>query len=229
MASGNLLLNSYPEFGCSSLVTMNTSLELEDFQLRADTCRRSPIRLVYVGNLVRVKSVDLIMRAVAALVDQDQDLELHLIGTGPERKNLQALCEQLSLQDKVVFHGYVADKTALLDRLFRYDIFVIASASEGFPRVIYEAMSQGLPVITTNVGGIPGFLEDGLTALLVQPNDVEALAVAIRRVIDDGDLRRYLICNGYDFAHGFIETDPLGQAFTAFKLEIEQMGASDEP
>jgi glycosyltransferase involved in cell wall biosynthesis len=227
MVSGQLLLSRYPEFAQSTLSTLNVDLGAEDFRIRLDTCQNEDqIRVVYVGRLVKRKAVDVIIRAVASLLTAGQRLQLHIIGDGPEQIILEKLCESLSIHDSVVFHGYIPRKEVLLDELYRCDMLVIASFSEGFPRVIYEAMSQSLPVIATRVGGIPGLLDDGETALLVPSGDVECLAKAIRRVIQDGDLRRRLVQAGYAFALGVVRSEPIEMAFEQFQRETEKLKAS---
>jgi len=75
---------------------------------------------------------------------------------------------------------------------------VLPSLSEGFPRVIYEAMSQGLPVVAAGVGGVSAELTGGVDALLVPPGDDGALAESIRTLSAQLDLRRRLIHNGYE-------------------------------
>ena len=90
---------------------------------------------------------------------------------------------------KVVFHGFIKDK-AKLARLFRRaDIFVLPSVNEGFPIVLMEAMSFGLPIVATTVAGIPELVKDGETGILVPPRDPQALADAIARSIESPDLR----------------------------------------
>ncbi|MEK7165035.1 MAG: glycosyltransferase family 4 protein [Patescibacteria group bacterium] len=75
------------------------------------------------------------------------------------------------------------------------DIFVIPSVKEGMPYVLLEAMAAGLPIVATNVGGIPEIIKDGQTGLLVPPKNPEKLAAAIGRLIDDPGLRNKLATN----------------------------------
>jgi len=73
---------------------------------------------------------------------------------------------------------------------------VLPTLSEGTPRVLVEARANSLPVVATNVGGIPTSVTDGVDGLLVPPKNVDALADAITRIVNDGELRRALIHNG---------------------------------
>jgi glycosyltransferase involved in cell wall biosynthesis len=81
-------------------------------------------------------------------------------------------------------------------------VFVIATRGEGFPRVITEAMSQGLPVVATGIGTIRAMLADRTDALLVAPERPDELADAVEALLGDAPLRRTLVRNGYRFAEG---------------------------
>jgi glycosyltransferase involved in cell wall biosynthesis len=96
----------------------------------------------------------------------------------------------------VFWPGYTSYGEPLFDHLRAADIFVLPSLSEGTPHVLVEARANGLPCISTSVGGVPTSVTDGYDALLVPPKNSDALARAIDRVIRDGDLRRALIRNG---------------------------------
>ena len=86
-----------------------------------------------------------------------------------------------------------------LNALYRSaDIYVIPSYHEGFPRTIWEAMANGLPVIASNVGSIPSFVGD--SAILIRPHNVTDLTDALKRVMNDNSLRKRLIASGYERA-----------------------------
>lgn len=90
-----------------------------------------------------------------------------------------------------------------MNQLYRdAQLYVLASTSdfEGFPRTIWEAMANSCPVIATRVGSIPHYLEHERHALLIEPGDVEGIVQAVKRMVEDGELRRRLIRNGYAMA-----------------------------
>jgi glycosyltransferase involved in cell wall biosynthesis len=84
----------------------------------------------------------------------------------------------------------------LWDRMRAADMLVLPTLSEGTPHVLVEARANGLPCISTTVGGVPSMVTDGYDALLVPPKNARALAHAIERVVGDAELRRKLIRNG---------------------------------
>ena len=110
---------------------------------------------------------------------------------------------QLNLSSHVNVPGPVA-----LDRLLpmyrEYDLFVLPTLpGEGIPRVLLEAMTAGLPVVTTRVAGIPSLITHEVNGWLVDSPTVETIAAALSRIISDGALRRRLIANGYETARSF--------------------------
>ena len=172
----------------------------KDFYWRTDTCEGSPYRLLYVGGLIPLKSVETIIDAASLLQRSGVTLHLDILGDGAERKKLEARADAVLMPNTYRFHGYCACPIEL-DRFYRKaDIFVMSSITEGFPRVILEAMARGVPVVATNIVGIPDLVHDGETGLLVPVRSPQALAAAVQRIIEDGDLRRRIIAGAYRVA-----------------------------
>jgi glycosyltransferase involved in cell wall biosynthesis len=145
--------------------------------------RRPPHRLVSVGALhFEVKANDVLLRAVARGVGRGLDLSLTIVGDGRQREKLERLAAELGLSERVRFAGELPCGDAVRAQLDAADLFVIASRSEGLPRVLLEAMARGLACIGSSVGGIPELLppED-----LVPPGDVDALARKIEEMLLD--------------------------------------------
>lgn len=177
-----------------------TTLRNEDFADRDDTCQERPYRVLYTGRIDRAKGLFELIEAISRLVDQGEDLVLDLVGS-PQRgdrvgEELRTYSKHLGIQERVVFHGFRSLENDLLDYYREADCHVTASYAEGFPRTIWEAMANSLPVVATTVGSIPFYLQDEESALLVPPRDVQRLADAIGRLIHEGYLRRKLIANG---------------------------------
>ncbi len=134
---------------------------------------------VFLGRLsVDVKGLDVLCAAVR-LLPSGFPLRVALVGPG----DLEAVREQLDPPEAVRLTG-PADRTEVPGVLRACDICLQPSRSEGFPLTIIEAMAAGLPVIATRVGGIPEAVEDGVTGMLVPPEDPQALADAIRWMVE---------------------------------------------
>jgi glycosyltransferase involved in cell wall biosynthesis len=163
---------------------------LNGVELERFSAVRRPVanRIIAVGRLARQKRPDVLVRMVGYLRERNPQVELHLVGDGPDRAQVEALIAELRLRDHVKLLGTRADVPALLSRAA---CFVLASDYEGCPLSILEAMAAGVAVVSTRVGGVPEIVEDGRTGRLVEPGDPEALARVLGDVLEDpGTLRR---------------------------------------
>ena len=152
--------------------------------------RRGAGRLVAVGRLVHQKGFDLLLRAFAIIAPEHPEWSLTIWGEGEQRAALEALCARLGLAGRVQLPGLTERPGQWLEQA---DIFVLSSRYESFGNVITEAMVAGLPVIAFDCPWGPGdILRDGEDGLLVPPEDVDALASGIRRLIVDAGLRQRL-------------------------------------
>jgi glycogen(starch) synthase len=140
--------------------------------------------LVFAGRLALQKSLDVALRALA----QCEGIALVLVGDGPERPELEALVDELGLDDRVRLLG-AQPREAVFEVLAAADAELLSSSWENFPHSVVEGLAVGTPVIATDVGGVAEVVTDGVNGLLVQPRDPDALAAAIRRFFSDGALR----------------------------------------
>jgi glycosyltransferase involved in cell wall biosynthesis len=172
--------------------------ERETTRLRTELGLMNTQVLLSVGRLSLEKGHADLFRAIALLREkQATSFRSHLliVGDGPERRNLQALCSELRLDDVARFTGYQSD---VRPYYAISDVFVLPSYSEGSPNVLLEAMAAGLPVVAAAVGGLPEVLSHDLNALLVPKQDIEQLANAIERLLKDPLLRQELVTKGKD-------------------------------
>ena len=145
-----------------------------------------------VGHLAPLKGYEELMEAMGKVVREGFDVKLVVVGDAiyPHsqryKRKLLSLVESNGLNDRVIFAGHREDIPELLAS---FDIFVLPSQSEGFGRVNLEAMAMGKPVISTNVGGIPEVVVDGVTGILVPPDDPNALSRALMKLLDDPSQR----------------------------------------
>jgi len=174
-----------------------TAVAAEEIFDRQNTCQSTPTRLLFVGRLVPVKGLEYLLEAVHLLLHDGVPVRLTLVGTGPHQKALIALAAEHSLMSSIEFTGEISYGPSLRALYRKADIFVLPSLSEGAPRVLWEAMAAGLPIVATRVGGVPEIIQDGETGLLVNPRSAQQLAASIQRMIEDEELRMRLIRAGY--------------------------------
>jgi len=151
----------------------------------------SPLRLVCTGRLVAAKGHHILLEALELLRDRGVFLNAILIGNGPERTRLQTFARLHGLHDAVTFTAALSHPETLT-HVRNADIFVLASFAEGIPVALMEAMSFGVPCISTSIAGIPELIGTGQDGLLVPPANSIALAAAIESLAQDSALRAFL-------------------------------------
>lgn len=210
IVAGDALLEKMQGVGPKLLVRGHPVLDLSWSSMyhQPDRCADRTIRCLFVGELVDNKGLQYLLPALASLRAEGFDVRLDAVGSGPGLAKYQALASELGLTDVCTFAGYKAFGEPLFQYYRQADVFVLPSLTEGFPRVIYEAMGHSLPVVSTEVGGIPKEVLAGVHALLVPPRSASDLAAAIRTVITDHELRRSLIRNGFKKARPVWERSP---------------------
>ncbi|MGH9578825.1 MAG: glycosyltransferase, partial [Terriglobales bacterium] len=187
---------------------------------REDTCGGSKIVCLTVGALLPHKGIMDVLPAVRQLRAEGYAVELWHAGasySGAFRDEVERLVEQSGLSDAVRFLGYLGHED-LLNAYRQADILVHAARAEGMPRVLAEAMSQSLPVVVTEAGGIGEALQHGQNALLVRPQDPQSVAAGIRRVVEDRELRRAMISNGRAWARAELARDPVQQILSVLQI-----------
>src|SRR6266567_5031583 len=163
---------------------------------RADFFSTLPL-IIAVGRLIAKQGFANLIHACGLLAERGKSFQCEIIGEGPLENELCAQIEQLGLQNRVALPG-AKPQWDIRQRLAAANVFVLASVvdSQGgmdnLPTVIMEAMATGLPVISTDIGGIPEMVVQNETGFLVQPGDAVALAGAIEKVIDDRSLAQRL-------------------------------------
>ncbi len=156
-------------------------------------------RVVIVANLIAYKGHDVALTAFAQVraLSPMLDVRLQLAGAGPEWASLHLRARELGIEGDVDFLGSVADVRALLAAC---SFMVLPSTSEGMPNAVLEGLANGRPVIASAVGGVPEILGGG-GGILVPPGDPEALANAMRMLLEDPALVARLGAEGRAVAH----------------------------
>ena len=189
-------------------------LDLSEFQFRIDG--RKPRTVLAVGSLEKIKGFHYLIQAVARLVGWGVDVQLELVGSGPERERLTQLADRLGVSSRVTFRGLLTfDRVR--DAMAQATILVHPSTGLGdaVPTVIKEAMAVGVPIVASRVAGIPELVDDGRCGLLVPPKDVDALANAMERLLTDEALRRHYAVAGRRYAEQRFDLWQNGSALAA--------------
>ena len=197
LCNGQELADRYPT--SKTYVTVSTTLTQDDFFEREDTCTSGMVTLLCLCYMRPEKGIEYLIEAFSNVCANKQ-VNLLLAGSRDRyvgyQLKLDDLIRKYDIEDKVKWAGHVQHQDIPI-LMRKSDIFVLPTLSEGTPRVLVEARANGLPLVATNVGGIPSSVTDGYDGLLVPAKDPKSLADAISKVIEDSVLRRQLITNGY--------------------------------
>lgn len=199
------LYKKYQSTSISIHLIKTSTLTENDFFERNDTCQNETIVLLYTGRIEAAKGLFELVEAVADIRNYDINVELTIVGweADPKKTVEQALIKkgkELKIENYIKFEGRKKIGPELNEMYRQADIYVIPSYHEGFPRTIWEAMANSLPVIATSVGGIPDYLTDHENAIFVEPKKITDLAEKIIMIIKNKDLRIKLIKNGFNLA-----------------------------
>ncbi|HEU4557589.1 MAG TPA: glycosyltransferase family 4 protein [Longimicrobium sp.] len=177
--------------------------------------------ILFCGSWDTVKGVDYLVAAMVLLAERPQPPRLTVLGPGlPEAIVLAAFPEAVRPLVTVVPR---ADEDEVMRHYREHDLLVMASSYEGFGMVVMEAMSQRLPVVATAVGGAPALLADS-RGILIPPRQPEAIAAAVRRLLDDAVLRRRLGNAGHAHVKGMSWTATAQRTLACYQAALEHAG-----
>jgi len=178
-----------------------------------------PFTVTTVARLYVTKGLTYLLDTAALVKKTHPQVEFKVYGEGELRSELLAKAESLGLDGRNIFVGAFTSREELTRIMAGTDIFLLSSILEGQPLVIVEAMTYGCPIVSTNVGGIPELITDGVNGLLCPPEKPECLAEKIKSLIDDPASRERL----GRAARGFYENSPF-EAKTAASFFISAYG-----
>jgi glycosyltransferase involved in cell wall biosynthesis len=206
---GQLALRTMPSL---DYTVVPNGVDLARFHPPVSRRRRhsNRVRCIAVARLVERKGLDHLIRAIASL--ERGRYELEIVGTGPDEYSLRELAATLGVDDLVKFSGSL-DRATVARRYRDADIFTLASVEEAFGNVFAEAMASGLPVVGSNIGGIPALVQHGGNGLLVPPRDPLALAAAIHQLGENPALRAEMGRRNRAHAEATFSWDRVGTRF----------------
>jgi glycosyltransferase involved in cell wall biosynthesis len=208
----NVIVNSFEmleylrKYNTNIKLIKTTTLSGNSFYKRTDTCDSDCLKLLYTGRINLAKGLMELVTAVSELKQQKRYMiELHIVGWEDKSARsiislLKKKASELGITNNVIFHGKMKIGEELNSFYRMADIYVIPSYHEGFPRTIWEALSQSTPVIATAVGGIPHYLKNNKHAILIGPKSIQEIVDAVNLLQENKLLRQELIKNGYALA-----------------------------
>lgn len=178
---------------------------------------KNPVQLLFIGRLHPVKGLEYLLEAVNIL--KKQEIKLLVVGDTNRypwyTNQIFEKTKRLEIGDKVEFFGEIKCINKLIEIFQEVAIFVLPSLWDTSPIAVIEAMCVGLPIVATNVGGIPEWVEDGINGILVPPENSQSLADAILNLIRDPYLREKMSQKAYETSFQFRERtwEDVGKAY----------------
>lgn len=185
----------FARYGISTTVVPNV-VDLDRFH-PAPGGRSRGAHLVVTRNLEPIYDNATAIRALAIVRRHVPHARLTIAGTGPELTSLRALVAELDLGDAVEFAGRL-DRDAVAALYRKADVALNPSTVDNMPNSVLEALASGVPVVSTDVGGVPHIVQDGTTALLVPPRSPESMARAVLRLLENPAEAERLVAAGLD-------------------------------
>lgn len=196
-------------------------IDLSRFSPAAD--RQSGCHLIVTRNLEDIYDIPTALRAFALIRRKHPEATLAVAGSGPRRAELEALCATLGIADAVRFTGRL-DNEHIAELYRSADLLLNPSLADNMPISLLEAMASGVPIVSTDVGGIPFLVETEKEALLVPPGQPEAMASAALRILDDADLAGRLRAAGQEVVRRYTWAAVRERLFAAYAEALTRLG-----
>lgn len=168
---------------------VNLGIDIKEFYpIKKDL--NAIVRFLFVGRIVPIKNLPFLIEGFIKALKQNKNIELNIVGDGLS-KELE-LIKKIANQNKNIYFLGKKNRAEIIKQYQNNDVFILTSNYDNYPNVIFEAMSSGLPVIATNVGGIALQVVDQETGILVDLNDTEQLSNAILELASDAGKREQM-------------------------------------
>jgi glycosyltransferase involved in cell wall biosynthesis len=191
-------------FTTRKLLTLYNGIDLDKFTRHAATDKNKStlfglpddsVILTTVAVLREPKGIQYMLRALPEILSRIPNAYYAIIGDGEYRKDLEDLTSSLGLESHVIFMSYRSDVSELLAAS---DVFVLPTLVDALPTVLFEAMAVGIPVIASNVGGVPEIVENNVSGLLIPPANPTVLATTCICLLQDETLAQRLASAAHD-------------------------------
>jgi len=215
----NLALNFYSG---AEIVTIHNGVDFDNYErLNIKSPRRRCFRIISVTRLVERKGLQHLFRSLPMIIKGVKSkIEVLIIGDGPYRASLEKIKKETGL-GCVKFLGRIDHKE--LPKYYKNaDLFVLLSTVEAFGVVFAEAMAAELPVVATNIGGIPEIVENGKTGILVPPKNKEKLANAVIKLINNKNLSKEMGITGKQRVQKYFTWEIIAKKYEKLFTEIKK-------
>ncbi len=182
-------------------VFLSTTIRKTDIIRTMPKKIKNEIKLLWVGRLSPEKGLFYLLRAVKELNSEKSKkiYRLNIVGDGPLRTKLQEKVNKLGIANLIRFHGFIPFGEKLKSIYINSDALLLPSLMDQQPKVTTEAMAYGIPVLASNIGGIPNIVHNGRNGLLFEPGSVNGICEAVQRIVNNQELYDKLVEVGYDF------------------------------
>jgi len=175
-------------------------INLERFSSSSEDKKGSSAKtIIFVGRLHPVKGIQYLIEAMAIVHQEMPDVKLVIVGDGVERSRLEELAERLNLDGCIQFAGQISQER-IPRVMHQADVFALSSLTEGLPVVLLEAMAAGLPIVATNVGGIPDIVEEGVNGYLVNAKNPDEISNRLLILLQGDEMREEISANNREKA-----------------------------
>lgn len=186
----------FAEFGVDTQVVPNI-INLERFKPVNIEEPKQIFKLIITRNLESIYGIETAIKAAAIVKQQLPNISLEIAGSGPQQKPLEGLVEKLGVGQQVTFVGRL-DAKQIVEFYQSADVMLNPTTVDNMPNSVLESLASGVPVVTTDVGGIPYIVEHEKTALLVSVGDEQEMANQVLSILRDDKIKEKLILNGLD-------------------------------
>lgn len=200
--NGSHIADKLKAKGIDAKPLVSSTLNDSDFFFVEKNIDREEPKIIYVGYLRKAKGVETVLKAFALLQKEKPKASLTIVGHGELEGELRKLVSILEITN-VIFTGHIDNRKQLNELLRNNDIFCFASLSEGSPRVILEAMANGLAVVSTPVGSLPSTFEDGKEILFADFNNEFQFLDQLKLIIDNNDKFNMIRRSSYELVSNY--------------------------
>jgi len=187
----NILIDNYPWINNKTFVCYKTI----DFSQRISNQHVvSSYNILFVGGNMERKGLISIIKSSPIVINKLKNVQYHIIGQDPKIEEYKTICENLGVESNFTFYGYLPPEKR--NELYKIgDLLLMPSFDEAFGIVFLEAMLNKIPVIGSNIGGIPELISHNISGILVNPNDIDEVSKQTISILLDQDLRNKFLKN----------------------------------